>query len=480
MAERLSGSLADSEQKVFWLDSPEAPEPLPPLEGETSCELAIVGGGFTGLWAALLAAPDEDVLLLEGDRCGWAASGRNGGFLDASLTHGLENGLARWPEEMERLDNARRRELRRDSRHPRDPRDRCRLGGERLHRRRHPRARGRGARGGRRAGAPLRPRGGAARPSGCASAGRLAHLPRRALHAHGRRRAGRPGAARLGPARAALEDGVRIHEGTQVTAMRRDGEGVVLETPGGRVRASRVVLATNAFRPLVRSIGRYVIPVYDYVLVSRAARRRRGARRSAGRGARASPTRATASTTTGSPPTTASCGAATRRSTTGRTACARSSRRAPPSSICSPQLLRDLPAAGGPALHAPLGGGDRHQLALLRHLRDGARRARRLRRRLHGPGGGGDALRGARGARSRPRARHGANEAGTGAQPAYPVPTGAASLRGRPGHPARADPGRRAPRQARALAAPVGQDGRRLRQLTGAGRTAERFGGRTI
>ncbi|MET0730090.1 MAG: FAD-dependent oxidoreductase, partial [Solirubrobacterales bacterium] len=98
MAERLSGSLADSEQKVFWLDSPEAPEPLPPLEGETSCELAIVGGGFTGLWAALLAAPDEDVLLLEGDRCGWAASGRNGGFLDASLTHGLENGLARWPE----------------------------------------------------------------------------------------------------------------------------------------------------------------------------------------------------------------------------------------------------------------------------------------------------------------------------------------------------------------------------------------------
>ena len=72
LAARLSGSLADSEQSVFWLDSPDAPEPLPPLEGEARCDLAIVGGGFTGLWAALLAAPDEDVVLLEGDRCGGA------------------------------------------------------------------------------------------------------------------------------------------------------------------------------------------------------------------------------------------------------------------------------------------------------------------------------------------------------------------------------------------------------------------------
>ena len=49
-----------------------------------------MGGGFTGLWAALLAAPHEQVVLLEGERCGDGASGRNGGFVDASLTHGLE------------------------------------------------------------------------------------------------------------------------------------------------------------------------------------------------------------------------------------------------------------------------------------------------------------------------------------------------------------------------------------------------------
>ncbi|HZC13124.1 MAG TPA: FAD-dependent oxidoreductase, partial [Thermoleophilaceae bacterium] len=103
MATGLTASLADSEQSVFWLDSPDAPDPLPPLEGEACCDLAVVGGGFTGLWTALLAAPGEEVIVLEGDRCGWAASGRNGGFLDASLTHGLENGLARWPDEIGRL-----------------------------------------------------------------------------------------------------------------------------------------------------------------------------------------------------------------------------------------------------------------------------------------------------------------------------------------------------------------------------------------
>ena len=73
-APRLSRALADSEQRVFWLDSPAAPAPLPPVHGEARCDLAIVGGGFTGLWAALHAASEHDVILLEGDRCGWGAS----------------------------------------------------------------------------------------------------------------------------------------------------------------------------------------------------------------------------------------------------------------------------------------------------------------------------------------------------------------------------------------------------------------------
>ena len=42
-------------------------------------------------------------MLVDGDRCGWGASGRNGGFVEASLSHGLENGLSRWPNEIDTL-----------------------------------------------------------------------------------------------------------------------------------------------------------------------------------------------------------------------------------------------------------------------------------------------------------------------------------------------------------------------------------------
>ncbi len=84
---------------------------------------------------------------------------------------------------------------------------------------------------------------------------------------------------------AALGDGVSIHEHTRVTRLRRDGDGVILETAGppgvaGRLRARRVLLATNAYRPLLRSIRRYVVPVYDYVLVTEplSAEQRRAVR----------------------------------------------------------------------------------------------------------------------------------------------------------------------------------------------------------
>jgi gamma-glutamylputrescine oxidase len=54
----------------------------PELEGDTACDVCVIGGGFTGLSAALhLAEQDYDVVLLEARRIGWGASGRNGGQL---------------------------------------------------------------------------------------------------------------------------------------------------------------------------------------------------------------------------------------------------------------------------------------------------------------------------------------------------------------------------------------------------------------
>ncbi|WP_225973062.1 NAD(P)/FAD-dependent oxidoreductase [Nesterenkonia natronophila] len=73
----------------------------------THADLLVVGGGFTGLWTALRAverAPGTRVLLVEADRIAEHATGRNGGFCEASLTHGEENGRNRWPEEYEKLE----------------------------------------------------------------------------------------------------------------------------------------------------------------------------------------------------------------------------------------------------------------------------------------------------------------------------------------------------------------------------------------
>ena len=71
-----------------------------------------------------------------------------------------------------------------------------------------------------------------------------------------------------GLAAAARAAGAQVFERSQVVGLEPDGPGVVARTHGGSVRARRAVLATSAFPPLVRAIRRYVVPVWDYVLVS--------------------------------------------------------------------------------------------------------------------------------------------------------------------------------------------------------------------
>ena len=90
---------ADAEVRPYWLAALPPRDPAPPVSGIVRTDLCIVGGGFTGLWAALHAKaddPDREVAVLEADTVGFGASGRNGGFVVSSLTHGLGNGLARF------------------------------------------------------------------------------------------------------------------------------------------------------------------------------------------------------------------------------------------------------------------------------------------------------------------------------------------------------------------------------------------------
>ena len=99
-------ALADAQPRVYWSDRDDAPPPRPSLVGNIAADLVIVGGGFTGLWAAIQAKeedPSRAVVLLESETIGFGASGRNGGFVDASLTHGLDNGVRHFPGEIDTL-----------------------------------------------------------------------------------------------------------------------------------------------------------------------------------------------------------------------------------------------------------------------------------------------------------------------------------------------------------------------------------------
>ena len=266
-----AAALAGARPVPYWLDQPGAPDPAPPLAGRTTAGLAVIGGGFTGLWTALLAAerdPGADVVLIEGRRSGWAASGRNGGFCAASLTHGLANGQARFPAELAELDRLGMANLaaieKTIARYGID----C----------------------------------GAERTGELAVATRDWQLPGlhedaelarslghraevldadavRAELASPTYRGGvwhRDTCLLLDPARlarglrqACLELGVRIFEHSPVTAVTDEGRaGLRVVTRGGSVLAPQVVLGTGAFPPLLRRLRHYLVPVYDYALMT--------------------------------------------------------------------------------------------------------------------------------------------------------------------------------------------------------------------
>jgi len=100
-------ALKEAQLRPLWHDPEIMPVPEPSLNKDEKCELLIVGGGFTGLWAALQAKerePDADIILIEQTFVGDGASGRNGGFLSSSVTHGETNTEAQFPGEEEKIE----------------------------------------------------------------------------------------------------------------------------------------------------------------------------------------------------------------------------------------------------------------------------------------------------------------------------------------------------------------------------------------
>jgi glycine/D-amino acid oxidase-like deaminating enzyme len=85
----------------YWLREAGPAEPAAALEGERTADVVVIGGGYTGMWAAWHVrqlAPEASVVLVEAGRCGEGPSGRNGGFCNA-MWHSL-------PAARERFGNA--------------------------------------------------------------------------------------------------------------------------------------------------------------------------------------------------------------------------------------------------------------------------------------------------------------------------------------------------------------------------------------
>jgi glycine/D-amino acid oxidase-like deaminating enzyme len=258
-------SLSGSAFGSMWLDELGSRPSFPALPAPLRCDLLVVGGGYTGLWTALHAAarnPGADIVLVEGQRIGWAASGRNGGFVDASLTHGFENGKSRWPNEIAELDalglanlDGMQDEIERldldvewertgmltvatETHQVEWLREAAAAGdGEFLDR--------------------DQVRGRVQSPTylaGLFDADTCAIV--------------NPAKLAVELARACAEAGVRIYEHTEATELVTAGTEIRARTAHGVIAADRVVLATNVFPSLIRRNRFYTVPVYDYVLAT--------------------------------------------------------------------------------------------------------------------------------------------------------------------------------------------------------------------
>jgi glycine/D-amino acid oxidase-like deaminating enzyme len=258
----------------WWLEQALAaegePEPAPPLGRDTSADVAIVGGGYTGLWTALALRerdPGRRVVVVEAEICGAGPSGRNGGFIHgywASLAStvpllGVESAVA-----LARAADAI-------------------VPGVRAF------AAARGADVWLRDGGMLMvsaaPAQDAAVESAVAAAASAGH-PEEAVPLSADEVAARcsspvfrrgvlfrdgatvhPGLLVRTLRRAALDAGVELHERTPAVGV-RDGE---VTTPGGSIRARDVVLATNAALTGWRPAGRSLTNFGSYVVLTEPA-----------------------------------------------------------------------------------------------------------------------------------------------------------------------------------------------------------------
>lgn len=263
--------LSIMQPELYWLDAdPLEPLPHPSLIGDVTADLCIVGAGYTGLWTALLAKeanPEREVIVVEQRETGAGASGRNGGFCSYSLTHGFMNGYSRFKDEMAIIERLGRENLDAIESTIKKYGIDCNFewNGE------------------------YRVAVEEWQMEGLVEEAQLRNsfgdnvelLSQAEIQA----RVKSPiykgalwdpdGTALVDPARlvwglerACIKLGVQIFENSQVERLEQTKDGVVVHAPYGSVHASKVALATNVFKSLIKRAHKYVIPVYDFQLVT--------------------------------------------------------------------------------------------------------------------------------------------------------------------------------------------------------------------
>lgn len=257
--------------RSFWHEVAPPYEPMPPLEGERRADVAIIGGGFTGLWTAYhlkTEQPSMEVAVLEQEVAGYGASGRNGGFAMTLLSRSLhdlkeqlgsaealavhkpvaaavdaigqfakENGVdcdyektgiittstTAWQDAIIENDVKAAQEM--------GIEDIRFLDGQTVR--------------------------------------DMVHSPTyRCAHEEGACAILNPAKLAWGLARTVRKKGVALYEGAPVRDVRAADGGVQVKTDGGLLRADKAVLATNAYSVHFRHIAKWVVPLYTYIVLT--------------------------------------------------------------------------------------------------------------------------------------------------------------------------------------------------------------------
>ena len=264
-------ALADTKYGSLWLDQDIRPEPLSPLATDEKCQLLIVGGGFTGLWAALQAKermPDSDIIVIESTFIGNGASGRNGGMLHAALAHGENNADYHFPGEKDRIKQLGQRNLKEfiESLERYNINARYEKVGSMTVATNESQV------------AAIRENYEEKKAAGSDVVWFDQDEVRREVNSPTYLaglwfRGGQDGIidpARLcwGLKETIFSLGVRIFEGTPLLSISPEGTGMQAHCANGTIRSEKILMGTNAFPSLLSPIRKSIIPVWDYQLAT--------------------------------------------------------------------------------------------------------------------------------------------------------------------------------------------------------------------